>query len=546
MIRFLERNGIDVKYIGSRDLHDGLTGITGSSVLMSCGHDEYWSQGMRDNAAAFRDAGGHLIFTSGNEVFWRIRFVDAGGDPQVWCYKDTMPGPGGHVAGQPLDPVSWTGTFRDTRRPGGADPENLLTGTFFRMNGIADRSVTINSATYGAHPFWRDTSVETTNLTTGAGIVGFEADEVEATQPTASRALLAAAIINVDGLYADDNGQNYSGNGDLNPWGIIAQRYASGAVVVGFGTCQWSWGLDGTHDRGGNVVSAALQQATLNLLADLGAEPSTTIPGLTAPTPVLDLDVYGEIPGGPPQGTSSGTYAWAGTASGEAPGSTWLNRNTGVGVRNGTTTHTLGHSTAATSPSPGCALNFLPAAGNLLVVVVAGAVTHTSSGAGAGSGWTERQQPVNSAELSLFTKTAVGNDFLTLTHNGSNYPMAWVVYEFAAGSSYTNSASESANDDTFPALSGLPSSAKFILAAFANTISAAGAVTTGSTVSSPWVEDFESATADNGVTDGIYLYVFHQEDFTGTSVTPVFTKVLSGGNPSADRQKIAAAFSIST
>ena len=225
---------------------------------------------------------------------------------------------------------------------------------------------------------------------------------------------------------------------------------------------------------------------------------------------------------------------------------TWLNRNTGVGVRNGTTTHTLGHSTAATSPSPGCALNFLPAAGNLLVVVVAGAVTHTSSGAGAGSGWTERQQPVNSAELSLFTKTAVGNDFLTLTHNGSNYPMAWVVYEFAAGSSYTNSASESANDDTFPALSGLPSSAKFILAAFANTISAAGAVTTGSTVSSPWVEDFESATADNGVTDGIYLYVFHQEDFTGTSVTPVFTKVLSGGNPSADRQKIAAAFSIST
>src|SRR4029077_2595721 len=116
-------------------------------------------------------------------------------------------------------------------------------------------------------PVLADTSVETTNLTTGAGIVGFEADEVEATQPTASRALLAAAIINVDGLYADDNGQDYTGNGDLNPWGIIAQRYASGAVVVGFGTCQWSWGLDATHDRGGNIVSAALQQATLNLLA---------------------------------------------------------------------------------------------------------------------------------------------------------------------------------------------------------------------------------------------------------------------------------------
>jgi hypothetical protein len=269
---------------------------------------------MRDNTIAFRDSGGHLLFASANEVFWRIRFAPAANDPQVACYKDTMPGPDGHVAGTPLDPVSWTGTWKDTRWSG-RKPENTLTGTDFRMNGILFKAAVISSATYGAHPFWRNTSVVTTNLTTGAGIVGFEADQIVPTQPAANRVTLASTVINVDGSYADDNGQNYTGAGNLNPWGIIAQHFPSGAVVVGFGTCQWSWGLDATHDNGSNIVSTAIQQATLNLLADLGAPPTSTMAGLTTPTPVSNLDVYGIDPR-PKAGTGSGGYSWASTVVG--------------------------------------------------------------------------------------------------------------------------------------------------------------------------------------------------------------------------------------
>jgi hypothetical protein len=113
-------------------------------MYISVGHDEYWSQGMRDNVEAFRNAGGNCLFMSANEVFWRIRYTD---ERTIWCYKDTMPGPGSHVAGTPLDPVTWTGTWRDTRRPGGPVPESLLTGTFFRMNGVAGEGIVVGYGT---------------------------------------------------------------------------------------------------------------------------------------------------------------------------------------------------------------------------------------------------------------------------------------------------------------------------------------------------------------------------------------------------------------
>ncbi|MGE5298663.1 MAG: N,N-dimethylformamidase beta subunit family domain-containing protein [Acidobacteriota bacterium] len=316
MIRFLERNGIDIKYVASKDVDAGVSVLANTNIAVSNGHDEYWSDGMRDTFEAYRDAGGNLLFFSGNEVFWRTRF-DAERNT-MWCYKDTMQGPGGHVAGTPLDPIDWTGTWKDTRFAG-RKPEHLLTGTDFRMNGVNDYAATFYQASeYASHPFWRDTTITSGNFTVN-GLIGFEADEILPTQPEGSYVVLANHIFNIDGKRADDNGQEYAGNGDLN-WGVISQRYASGAVVVGFGTCQWSWGLDAVHDRGGNYVNANIQQATLNIFADLGATPATTMNGLTAPTPVVSLDVYGAIPA---SGRSGKVKVWDGSQWSAHPLKVW-------------------------------------------------------------------------------------------------------------------------------------------------------------------------------------------------------------------------------
>ena len=51
---------------------------------------------------------------------------------------------------------------------------------------------------------------------------------------------------------------------------------------------QWSWGLDANHDRGSSTADPRMQQATVNLFADMGAQPATLEPGLTAATASTD------------------------------------------------------------------------------------------------------------------------------------------------------------------------------------------------------------------------------------------------------------------
>src|SRR5439155_27250533 len=61
-------------------------------------------------------------------------------------------------------------------------------------------------------------------------------------------------------------------------------RHVRGALVVGAGTVQWTWGLDGQHDRGVSIPNQNMQQATVNLLADMGVQPGTVQSPLSAAT----------------------------------------------------------------------------------------------------------------------------------------------------------------------------------------------------------------------------------------------------------------------
>ena len=48
--------------------------------------------------------------------------------------------------------------------------------------------------------------------------------------------------------------------------------------MFGAGTVQWSWGLDGTTTAAARPPSVAMQQATVNLLADMGVQRRTLQP----------------------------------------------------------------------------------------------------------------------------------------------------------------------------------------------------------------------------------------------------------------------------
>ena len=69
----------------------------------------------------------------------------------------------------------------------------------------------------------------------------------------------------------------------------------SGALVFGAGTVFWSWGLSNQHDNSPSPFSSStadpsVQQATVNLLADMGVQPQTLQASLVIASQSTDHD----------------------------------------------------------------------------------------------------------------------------------------------------------------------------------------------------------------------------------------------------------------
>ena len=290
MVRWLESNGYDVSYTSGVD-----TDRTGAELLehptfLSVGQDEYWSGQQRANVEAARAAGVNLAFFSGNEIFWKTRWeksIDASGTPYrtLVSYKETHD----NSVTDPASPI-WTGTWRDPRfspPEDGGRPENALSGTIFKANCCAINMVV--GAADGKMRFWRGTRVASlgTNATTtiGSNIIGYEWDE-DADNGSRPPGAIRLSQTTGSGDMLQDYGSTYASGSATHAMTLYRAR--SGALVFGAGTVQWSWALDSNHDRGSAAPDVAAQQATVNLLADMGVQPTTLQAGLVAATASTD------------------------------------------------------------------------------------------------------------------------------------------------------------------------------------------------------------------------------------------------------------------
>jgi N,N-dimethylformamidase beta subunit-like, C-terminal/Domain of unknown function (DUF4082)/Bacterial Ig domain/Viral BACON domain/3-keto-disaccharide hydrolase len=290
MIRWLEANGYDVTYFTGVDAARYGNLIQNHKVYLSVGHDEYWSGPQRTNVEAARDAGVNLAFFSGNEVFWKVRWensVDGSNTPYrtMVCYKETL----ANAVTDPADPPTWTGTWRDPRFSPPADggrPENSLTGTLFEVNGPGADNTNLSiqvPAADGQMRFWRNTSIATQSegqtATLPAGTLGYEwdVDADNGFRPAGLFHLSTATYSLTTDLLLDYGGTYGAGTATHS---MTLYRAPSGALVFGAGTVQWAWGLDGEHDGTGGGTDVRMQQATVNLLADMGTQPGSIQPGL--------------------------------------------------------------------------------------------------------------------------------------------------------------------------------------------------------------------------------------------------------------------------
>lgn len=242
-LAFLAREGYTVDVCTDHDLHrEGRELLAPYRLLLSAGHDEYWSAQLRDAVEGHVAGGGHAAFFSGNTCWWRIE-------------HDT--------------PLSFLrrGQWDEVDRP-----ENALLGASFRNGGERDRNDHPGEVAFrvqsAGHWLYAGTGLADGNEF-ARGLVGYECDGADVDR-AALRAGRAVAPTYADGA---PPGLQVLAVADLRAagWGfgtgvatVTCWTSPAGGTVVHAGTTDWARGL--WPEPG----DPAVQQVTRNVLGRLG------------------------------------------------------------------------------------------------------------------------------------------------------------------------------------------------------------------------------------------------------------------------------------
>jgi hypothetical protein len=252
-LKWLEMNGMAVDFCTSIDLDRDPALLGRYRLLLSVGHDEYWSKQMRDNVESFRDRGGNIAFFSGNDCYWQIRFEDD--YRTIVCYKDLGSDP---VKDQTAT-VNWHAD--PVSRPG-----TSLMGVDFRKGGgywsnRHDKKIELIGFTVTSADHW---VFEGTNLKNGdtfgaaSYVLSNETDTVNTGTPSNFVVLAEATLTNMPEWPAQPD---WPGKATMG----IYQKDGNGdnrGIVFTASTDNWSLGLLVKPD-------ASINKITLNVIKKL-------------------------------------------------------------------------------------------------------------------------------------------------------------------------------------------------------------------------------------------------------------------------------------
>lgn len=282
MVRWLEAQGLggDVDYCTDSEIHNstyGTTELRKHRVLLTSGHDEYWSETMRTHIRTFLQNGGHVACFSGDTCFMRVHFV---GSHQLVCNVRTA------ASGAPED-AWWNVSLSNSSNNVDRTPENALLGVSTRngclLLGTTGYGYKIqNSLSWLCH----DTGLSNGSIiggATAAPIVHYEVDgpychiesdgqvRLASDAPSLEQAPANLRIIGFKALPFSDipreSGKLPTTNDQTMADGSAAARYATMCYHTNIGTVFAS----GTTDWVFGLGEANVSKVTSNVLRGLSA-----------------------------------------------------------------------------------------------------------------------------------------------------------------------------------------------------------------------------------------------------------------------------------
>jgi len=250
LVLYLEQSGYDVSYQTDLDTDSDPASLLEHRLVIDIGHDEYWTQAMRQGFETARDAGVNLAFIGANDAYWRIRYEDGGRTIVVYKSRDDR---------DPIaDPQLQTGLFRVMDRPEceliGIQHEggllNWQPGDFAVVPSSLD------------HPWFEDTGFDAAS--TLPGLVSIETDTIPGFQSADSSCGHQLTV-----FFHHEAGGDQLGNADTT-----AYTAPSGAIVFASGSKRFSWGLadpPAISGRTHGLVDPRLQRFVHNMLDDLSS-----------------------------------------------------------------------------------------------------------------------------------------------------------------------------------------------------------------------------------------------------------------------------------
>jgi len=264
-VEWAERSGYSLDYCANSDLEFHPELLQSYKLVLSVGHDEYWSAPMRDHLEKYIGDGGNVAFFSGNTCCWQVRSEDNGS--ALTCWKQSFN----------RDPVFTTDNHRTLSTLWSHHllqrPENQLTGVGFLWGGYhkSHGQLMDGKASYTVHrpDHW---IFEGTGLKRGDEfggkdtIVGYECDGCEFTLkdglpvPTGRDGTPANFQIlgSCPAQWHPDDAYWYERFEHGRQGASILGLYSRGGTVFTTGSTDWSHGLRGKDP--------AVEKITRNIL----------------------------------------------------------------------------------------------------------------------------------------------------------------------------------------------------------------------------------------------------------------------------------------